>query len=138
MLNKFKNKSVGFYLTFSAAAAFVLLDIIFIACDGGDRTFSYLTFAMILVGAALSIAGLFLDFKFLDFMPLLGCACYGVAFAAHLKLALESLSDVWNGVNFVGGNATAGMTFAGLFLVLLCVSVVGCFLGVKDKSQKSH
>lgn len=37
MLNKFKNKSVAFYLIFSTACAFALLDVIFIACDGGDR-----------------------------------------------------------------------------------------------------
>lgn len=133
MLNKFKNKSVAFYLIFSTACAFALLDVIFIACDGGDRTFSYLTFAMILVGSAIILSWLFLDFGFLDFMPVLGCACYGIAFAAHLKLALESLSDVWNGVNFVGGNATAGMVFAGLFFGLLCVTAVCCFLGVKDE-----
>lgn len=123
-----KNKTVGFWLGFGAALALLLTDIIFIAVDVKDRTFSAVTFALILVGAAVEIAYFFLDFKYLDFMPLVSCVCFGVALGAHWNLGLETLSDVWNGVNFVGGNAQAALGFGIVFVIGTVVAIVSCFM----------
>ena len=102
--------------------------IIFVAVDAGDRTFSYVTFALILVGAAIEIVSVFFDYKFLDFLPVVSCACYGVAFGMHLYLGLSTLSDRWNGVNFVGGNGDAVITFAILFGIGLVAALAAGFM----------
>lgn len=121
-------RTAGFYIALGAAVLFIVSDIIFIAVDAGDRTFSYVTFALILAGAAIEIASAFFDYVFLDFLPVVSCICYGVAFGMHLYLGLPTLSDVWNGVNFVGGNAQAVITFAVLFGTGLLAALVACFM----------
>lgn len=47
-----------------------------------------------------------------------------------LRVAVPSLSDVWNHVNFIGGNAFLGMTFAGVYLVAAILGVIVCFTGI--------
>lgn len=121
-------RTIGFYLALGAAVLFLISDIIFVAVDAGDRTFSYVTFALILVGAAIEIVSVFFDYKFLDFLPVVSCACYGIAFGMHLYLGLPTLSDRWNGVNFVGGNGDAVITFAILFGIGLVAALVACFM----------
>lgn len=121
-------RTIGFYLALGAAVLFLISDIIFVAVDAGDRTFSYVTFALILVGAAIEIVSVFFDYKFLDFLPVVSCACYGVAFGMHLYLGLPTLSDRWNGVNFVGGNGDAVITFAILFGIGLVAALAACFM----------
>ncbi|MCX4313585.1 MAG: hypothetical protein OSJ83_06995 [Clostridia bacterium] len=132
-MNKFiekyvKNKTVGFWLGFGASLALLITDIIFIAVDFSDRTFSAVTFALILVGAAAEIAYFFLDFGFLDFIPLVACLCFGVALGMHLNLGLATLSDVWNGVNFIGGDPKAAIGFGIVFILGTIVTAISCFM----------
>ena len=51
------------------------------------------------------------------------------AFAFALRVALPSLSDVWNGVNFIGGNAALGVTFTAIYLVSAILGLVSSFMG---------
>lgn len=127
-VKRFAHKPVGFYIGLGAAAVMLIANIVFVATDVGDRTFSGLTLAMNLVGVAIWIAYVLLDLKLLDFMPIIGCACYGVALGQHLLLTLESLSDVWNGVNFVGGNAMLALGFAIVFAICMICSIAACFM----------
>ena len=53
---------------------------------------------------------MFTRLKFAAFVP---TAFYAAAFGVVLRVAVPSLSDVWNKVNFIGGNAAMGMAFAG-------------------------
>ena len=126
-----KGRTVGYWLALAAAVVFLVADIIFIATDSKDRTFSLLTFLFILVGVVLEIAYVVLDKRFLDFLPILSCACYGVALGKHWFLGLETLSDVWNGVVFVGGNAKAALIFGIIFAVCTLVAIVSCFMKQK-------
>ena len=128
LLSRFKGRRAGYYVSLASAVLILAIDVAYIASDYGDRTFSPLTFALMLVGSLLTIAYCFTGLKFLDFVPAVSCIIYGFAFGQHLILALESLSDVWNQVNFVGGNATLGAVFAGLFLVPVVAAVVGAFM----------
>lgn len=130
-----KNKTVGFWLGLGAAVALLLTDILFIALDFGDNTFSIVTFALILVGAAIEIAYFFLDFKFLDFLPLAACLCFGVAIGQHWQLGLETLSDVWNGVNFIGGNYRMAVGFGIVFVLGTITAIVSCFLGQRKEAK---
>lgn len=127
----FKQKTFGFWLAFVAAAVFLISDIIFLATDIGDRTFSFVTFIFILLGIAAQIAYAFIDHKLADPLPLLSCVFYGVAIGQHWKLGLGTLSDVWNGVVFVGGNAVAALTFGIIFTVCTVAAVAACFMKQK-------
>lgn len=125
---RFVDRPVTFYIGFAAALYMLLTSIIFAGAAAGDRNFSVMVLLLNIFGAVIWIAYVLLDFKFLDFMPALACACYGVAFGQHLFLTLESLSDVWNGVNFVGGNAYLALAFAIVFAVGMIISIAMCFM----------
>lgn len=129
-----KDRTVGYWLALGAAIALLITDIIFIATDFGDRTFSLVTFLLILAGVAIEIVYVVLDMKVLDFLPVLSCVCYGVALGQHWNLGLATLSDVWNGVVFVGGNSTAALAFGIVFAVCTVAAIVSCFLKQKKEN----
>lgn len=106
----------------------LVADILYIALDGADRTFSLLSFGFILAGALVQIVSAFLPGKIAFAMPVISVACYGVGFAQCLLLGLETLSDVWNQVTFVGGNATMAVLFIALFFVGTSAAIVSSFI----------
>lgn len=124
---RFVGRGIGFYIGFAAAIAMIVFDIAYIIADRGDRTCSMLSFALVLAGSVLYIAYAVLGLDVLDFVPVATCALYGVAFGHHLMLGLETLSDVWNDVNFVGGNATMAVAFIVMFAVGTVAAVTASF-----------
>ena len=126
-----KNKSLAQKLGLLTACALLIADVVFLATDLGDHTFSFVTFGAVLLGAVLLGASFFLPRR-LDFLPLLAAAALGVGLGMHLFLGLPTLSDLWNGVNFVGGNSTAVFVFGAIYLAGTILSVVLCF-GKQDK-----
>lgn len=129
-----KDRTVAYWLALAAAAVMLLTDIIFIATDIGDRTFSLLTFFLVLLGVIIEVVYVALDIKLLDFLPILSCACYGIAVGNHWNLGLATLSDVWNGVVFVGGNPKAAIAFGVIFFVGMVATVVSCFMNYKKNN----
>ena len=103
--------------------------ILYIALDGSDKTFSVIAFVLGLLGAASTLLGLITDFKF---SPLIPAVLYSAACALVLRVAVPSLSDVWNKVNFIGGNAVLGMTFAAVYLIAAIAAVIACFAGTSE------
>ena len=65
--------------------------------------------------------------------PLLSAVCFGCALSWHLYIGLPTLSDIWNGVNFIGGNAQAVITFGVFFAVAAVFGVASCFM-----NQRKH
>lgn len=127
--NRFvSGKTAGFYLSVAAALIMLISDIAYIASDFGDRTFSFITFAFVLAGVALEFAVVFADLRFGDVMSLLSCICYGTALGMHIYLGLPTLSDIWNGVNFVGGNADAVIAFSVTFGIGTVAAVAANFM----------
>lgn len=118
-------RAIGFYLALGSAILMLLSDIVFAIVDAGDKTFSIVTFVLILLGVAIEIAHVFLDF---DFFSILSCVCYGIAFGMHLYVGLPSVSDIWNGVVFNGGNAMVAIIFSILFFIGTVVTIVSCFI----------
>ena len=53
---------------------------------------------------------------------------FGVATGAMLYYALPTFSDIWNNVNFIGGNADAYFSYLGILLITFAVSCFPCFL----------
>lgn len=123
--NVFKDRTVGFYIGFCSAIVALVADVLFIAFDVSDRTFSVAAFVLMLLGAlSIALAAL----TDLEFAPLLPAGCFIAGFALTLNAALPSLSDVWNGVSFIGGNAVLGMVFSAVFFLCAAASVTACFM----------
>ena len=106
-------------------------DIVFIIFDYGDRTFSFVTFGLIIAGFAAELLVLIKNYYF---APLLSSICFGVALSMHLYLGFPTLSDVVNGVNFIGGNPQAVIIFGIAFLIGTVASLVSCFMN-QSKSE---
>lgn len=129
-----KKWNPGQILLLAAAAAAIIGSILYIVLDGSDKTFHLLGFILALVGAASTAIG----FTKLKFAPLVPAALYSAAFGLVLRLAMPSLSDVWNKVNFIGGNAAMGMTFSAVYLLCAALAVAACFLGTENASGSAN
>lgn len=122
----------GRIILLAAAALALVGSVLYLILDNGDRTFSWLGFGLALGGVALTALPLFLDPAVL---PILPAAAYAAAFGIVLRAALPSLSDVWNGVNFIGGNAALGMIFSGVYLAAAILACIACFTGTAAESR---
>lgn len=77
----------------------------------------------------------FLPFKF---VPMIPAILYTAAFGYALQATLPPLSDVWNGVHFIGGFAYMGLFYTIRFFVCAVASIVSCFFSYyKPKKQKA-
>jgi len=121
----FKNRTVGFWFGLFASGLMLISNLGFIMYDNGDRTFSYLTFSLIMIGV---LCQLLVITKNYSFAPILPPIFFGGGLAVHLYLGLPTLSDVVNGVNFIGGNPTAVMAFGVPFIVGTIVSIIASFM----------
>ncbi len=128
--NYFKDKSFGFYLSFGAGALAVFSAIAYVivytATAGSqiDRVFSVWNFALMLAGGLLAVVLEYFNFKFGRLIPV---ACYSVAVASHYVESAYPLADALTGVNFLGGNLTLALIFAGLFTVSAIAGVIASF-----------
>lgn len=125
-----KPRNKGRILLLAAVAVALIGSVLYPILDGGDRTFSLLGLILAAVGAASTLLALFTE---LGFSPILPTALYAAAFAVVLRVAIPSLSDVWNHVNFIGGNAALGMSFAGVYFVAALLGVIACFVGTASE-----
>ena len=130
MKKPLEGRNIGFYLLLAAALAALAGAILYMVLDGEDRTFALPAFILALAGAVSTALAVFTRLKF---APLLPTALYAASAALVLRVALPSLSDVWNKVNFIGGNAALGMTFAGVFLLCALLGVAVCFMGTEKR-----
>jgi hypothetical protein len=121
-----KDRKVGFYISLVGCAIALIGSILYIALDIGDKTFSIYAFILGLISALSFALVLFIRNDILEVVPTILASG---AFAFALRAALPSLSDVWNGVNFIGGNAALGVTFTAIYLVSAALGVVSSFMG---------
>ena len=131
MKKLFENRQAGLWFSVGAAVLALVSAILYIVLDGSDRTFSPVCLILMLCGAALTV--LILQNRF-TLASLFTSFCYSVGFAFALRQTLPSVSDVWNKVNFIGGNALMGSVFSGVFLICAVLSVIACFSGTDRKN----
>ena len=131
-MNIWKNRTIGFWLGVAAAVLFLMADIVFAITTYSDRVFSWITFGLIMAGIVFEVLNVLTGQKWI---PLMTAICFGTAFAFHLYIGLPTLSDIVNGVNFVGGNPTAVIVFGILFLIGVILSVAACFMEQKQELQ---
>lgn len=131
--NAFKNRTIGFYLGLAAAVIALVGAALYIATDSSDRTFTAVGFALMLAGAVAELLVIFTDLKF---VPLVCAGLYIGGFALTVNAALPSISDVWNGVHFIGGNATLGIIFSVTFFVAAVAGIISCFMKERAVNDK--
>jgi len=124
-----KKGNFGQICLLCAALAAVVGSGLYLLLDGSDKTFTWFGFAFALAGAVSTV----LCFTRFKLAPFVTTALYCTAFGLVLRVAVPSLSDVWNKVNFIGGNAAMGMAFSGVYLVCAILAVTACFAGT-DKT----
>lgn len=120
----FKDKTIIYLVGLLFSFVALISSILYIALDGGDKSYSGTSFILMLVGSLLFIPTLFVKFDILSIIPGL---LYVFGFGEALRATLPPLSDVWNGVNFIGGNAFMGLTFTIIFFICMVVQIVVVF-----------
>ena len=123
-----KKLTIRSLMLLAAAVAALIGSVLYLVLDGTDQTFTWVGFALALAGAASTV----LCFTKLKFAPIVPVALYAAAFGFVLRLAIPSLSDVWNKVNFIGGNAVMGMTFSIVYLICALLSAAACFASAEQ------
>lgn len=116
-------------LLIAAAALAVVGSVCYILLDRKDITFSWYAVGFALAGAVSTVATCRFE---KDFLLLITSGLYSVAFGFALRVAIPSLSDIWNHVNFIGGNALMGTVFSAVYLLCALLSVIACF-GKKEQ-----
>ena len=114
------------WLLIAAGALAVVGSVCYILLDRKDITFSWYAVGFALMGAISTWAVCRFD---KEFLLLITSGLYSVAFGFALRVAIPSLSDIWNHVNFIGGNALMGSVFSGIYLVCALLGVIACFQG---------
>lgn len=132
-MNIFKNRTIGFWIGLSSSIIMLISSIAFIIYDYGDRTYSHFTVLLIILGVLFELA---IVFKNNIFLPMLPSIFFGAALSIHLYLGLPTLSDIVNGVNFIGGNASAVIIFGGLFIVGTIGALVSSFMKQTKEDNK--
>ena len=123
----------GRVLLIVAALIAVIGSVLYVLLDGTDKTFTWIGFGLALLGALSTVIS-FTQFQVAPFVP---AVLYAAAFGFVLRVAIPSLSDVWNKVNFIGGNAVMGITFSCVYLVCALLAVWACFVGTDRKKNPS-
>lgn len=124
------SKSVLQYVAYAAALVGLVADIVFIVVDGSDQTFTMGCFVCVLLGSLVALSDLFKSF-FNGIALWFAVMLYSVGLAFHLYEALPSISDLWNNINFIGGNQQAAIIFGCIFLAVTVVLIVANFTGGK-------
>lgn len=131
------NAKPGLYLSLAAAAVALVGSVAYViiymatASPEVDRVFSWLTFGLMLGGAVVTVLGEWFSFPL---TPILGGACFSVAFACHMVETAYPLADVLTGVPFFGGNATLAIAFAAVFGAAALLNIAAAFMDHRAKA----
>ena len=128
----FEARTAAFYMSFISCLAALVGILALIVMDKGDITFSWITVALIGAGVLCGLLNAITD---LGFWPLFTALGLGCGFSWHLYQGLPTLSDQWNGVNFIGGNPQAVIIFGALFGCCTLLSLISSFLPQRKNIQ---
>lgn len=131
---KTTSKAVTRHIAYAAALTGLIADILFIILDGSDQTFTIGCFVCVLIGSLLALSDFFK--RILNGIALwLSAIIYSVGFGFHMYEALPSVSDLWNNVNFIGGNQQAAIIFGIIFLAVNIILIIANFFELKTENR---
>ena len=132
IIDTFKNRAIGFWLGFGAAVlalvaaiAYLILFLALSTVAEAERNYSAVTFVMLLLGSIGGIAIIFFKHPLLNLLPVIFLS---IGAGIHLYTAIPSITDLFTGVNFYGGNQTYGIAFIIITMICAALSVLSCFL----------
>ena len=125
MKNVFTARTTGFYLGLLACLAALAGALWLLFTDAGDITFSWITIGLMAAGIVFEIVNCLTDWVAAQ---LLSALFWGCGLSWHLYIGLPTLSDIWNGVHFIGGNAQAVLVGGACFAVATVLSIASCFM----------
>lgn len=117
----FSSKTPVQYVAYALLFLGLIADVLFLILDGSDQTFTIGCFVCIMLGSFIGMADFFVRS---DVWLWISSLLYTTAAGFHLSVALPSLSDWWNGVNFIGGNQELALAFGIVFLALTFALIV--------------
>lgn len=120
-----KNQGISFYFGCAVVLLAWVSAVAYIALDVGDITFSWIAVALLAVGGGLILASLLIK---QGLFLLAGSLCCSAALGELLRVGLPSVSDIWNGVTFIGGNGQLAVVFIAVLAVVALLACVLCFL----------
>ena len=120
-----KKYSSGYKIRLFVSVFLIIADIVFLITDWQDRTFSFVTFSTIIVGSLLIVSE---SVKNFFYTIIVGVLFLSIGVATHLYIGLPTLSDVVNGVNFIGGNPIMVIIFGSIFLLGTIVVIITSFM----------
>lgn len=123
-----EKKSIMRALVLSSSVLAVVLSVYYVIQSRIGACFNPLFLAMMLAGAVAALihwkTGIY------ALLPVSGILL-GVGFGVMVHDMLPSLSDVWNGVNFIGGNLTAYLIYTAISLAAAVIVIAACFRGTE-------
>ncbi len=130
IIETYKKKPFVLKIAYIAMAVMLISDIVFLIINGKDQTFDIRCFILLMVG---SVIGL-LSLKILSNVLLwVTSILYSIAVAFHLYVGLPSISDLWNNVNFIGGNQEISIVFGIIFTLGTIIVVISNFIGESNE-----
>lgn len=128
-----KQREKGLYLSLATSVIGLVGLVLYIILDSSDlgRTFSPIVCVLIGLAVLAEVYVLLCGFSHAEFIVTL---LYIVGLGFLLRATIGPLSDVWNGVNFIGGNAWMGVAFSGVFFLCSILSIISNYLGVGKKN----
>lgn len=100
----------------------IITSIVFLIVNGEDRTFLWSTFFFVVVGSVIGLCDIFIHLR--GMLIFTSTLAYVTAVGFHLYAALPSLSDLWNNVNFIGGNQNAAIVFGSIYIILTVILII--------------
>lgn len=117
-------------LIYAVLVAGLIAGVVFIVLDAGDVTFSIGCVICVIAGSMIGLMDFFLEREILLWISSL---FYVAGFGFHLYAALPSLSDLWNHVNFIGGNQPVAIVFGSIFAVVMILLLISNFIIEGDR-----
>lgn len=128
--SKLKSKTLFEKVLYILLLIGMIASVVFAVLDAGDVTFSVYCVICIIAGSLIGLVDVFLSLEVLLWIASL---LYAAGFGFHLYAALPSISDLWNHVNFIGGNQSLAITFGSIFAAIMLALLVSNFVIDREK-----
>lgn len=128
--SKLKSKTLFEKVLYILLLIGMIASVVFAVLDAGDVTFSVYCVICIIAGSLIGLVDVFLSLEGLLWIASL---LYAAGFGFHLYAALPSISDLWNHVNFIGGNQSLAITFGSIFAAIMLALLVSNFVIDREK-----
>lgn len=121
-------RKVTVYVELAAAILALGGAVYYAVQSNADGCFNAVYLVLMICGVAAVAVHVCTRLEF--FGPVAG-VLFGVAVGIIVHDMLPTMSDVWNGVHFIGGNLTAYIVYTAISLVTAVAVIACCFIGIE-------